>query len=78
MYSYGLLHMVMQKQGGQLERTYSSSCENTECSPGDLPEAMNDREGWWESVRDISADGHYKMMMMMIVKKLWNLNLWVG
>ena len=27
------------------------------CSPGDLPETMNDREGWWERVRDIHVDG---------------------
>ena len=26
------------------------------CSPEDLPEAMDDREGWQERVRDISAD----------------------
>ena len=32
-------------------------CEDTECSPGDLPEAMNDREGWRERFRDICADG---------------------
>ena len=31
-------------------------CEDTGCSPGDLPEAMNDREGWRERVRDIRAD----------------------
>ena len=32
-------------------------CEDTECSPEGLPEAMNDREGWRERVRDICADG---------------------
>ena len=32
-------------------------CEDTECNPGDLPEAMNDRDLWGESVRDIRADG---------------------
>ena len=31
-------------------------CEDTGCSPEDLPEAMN-REGWRERVRDIHADG---------------------
>ena len=30
-------------------------CEDTECCPEDLPEAMNDREKWPESVRDIHA-----------------------
>ena len=32
-------------------------CEDTGCSPEDLPEVMNDREVWWERVRDIHADG---------------------
>ena len=32
-------------------------CEDTECTPEDLPEAMNDREKWWERVRDIRASG---------------------
>ena len=30
-------------------------CEDTGCSPEDLPEAMNDREKWRERVRDICA-----------------------
>ena len=32
-------------------------CEETECSPGDQPETMTDKEGWQEKVRDIRADG---------------------
>ena len=32
-------------------------CEDTGCSPEDLPEAMNDRERWQERVRYICADG---------------------
>ena len=32
-------------------------CEDTGCSPEDLPEAMNDREKWRERVRDIRACG---------------------
>ena len=37
-------------------RTYIQHlCEDTGCSPEDLPEAMNDREKWWERVRDIRA-----------------------
>ena len=31
--------------------------EDMGCSPEDLPEAMNDREEWWERVRDICAGG---------------------
>ena len=32
-------------------------CEDTGCSPEDLPEGMNDREKWRERVRDIRASG---------------------
>ena len=32
-------------------------CEDMGCSPEDLPEVMNDREKWWERVRDIRASG---------------------
>ena len=32
-------------------------CEDTGCSPEDLPEAMNNREKWRERVRDIPASG---------------------
>ena len=39
-------------------RTYIQQlCEDTGCSPEDLPEAMNDREKWRERVRDIRANG---------------------
>ena len=39
-------------------RTYIQQlCEDTGCSPEDLPEAMNDREKWQERVRDIRAGG---------------------
>ena len=31
--------------------------EDKGCSPEDLPEAMNDREEWWERARDIRAGG---------------------
>ena len=37
-------------------RTYIQQlCEDTGCCPEDLPRAMNDREEWRESVRDIRA-----------------------
>ena len=43
---------------GRPARTYIQQlCVDTGCSPEDLPEAMNDREGWREKVRDIRADG---------------------
>ena len=45
-------------KAGRLARTYIQQlCEDTGCSPGDLPEVMNDREKWWERVRDILAGG---------------------
>ena len=45
-------------KAGWPARTYIQQlCEDTGCSPEDLPEAMNDREGWRERVRDICADG---------------------
>ena len=39
-------------------RTYVQQlCEDTGCSPEDLPEAMKDSEKWWDRVRDIRAGG---------------------
>ena len=41
-------------KAGRPIRTYIQQlCEDTGCSPEDLPEAMNDREKWREWVRDI-------------------------
>ena len=43
-------------KAGQPAQTYIQQlCEDTGCSPEDLPEAMNNREKWWERVRDIRA-----------------------
>ena len=45
-----------QAKAGRPARTYIQQlCEDTGCSPEDLPEAMNDREKWRERVRDIRA-----------------------
>ena len=45
-------------KAGRPARTYIRQlCEDTGCSPEDLPEAMNDREKWRERVRDIRAGG---------------------
>ena len=45
-------------KAGRPARIYIQQlCEDTGCSPEDLPEAMNDREEWRERVRDIHADG---------------------
>ena len=43
---------------GRPARTYIQQLrEDTGCSPKVCPEAMNDREKWWERVRDIRASG---------------------
>ena len=45
-------------KAGRPARTYIQQlCEDTGCSPEDLPEAMNDGEKWRERVRDICAGG---------------------
>ena len=45
-------------KAGRPARTYIQQLyEDTGCSPEDLPEVMNDREKWWERVRDICASG---------------------
>ena len=45
-------------KAGQPARIYIQQlCEDTGCSPEDLPEAMNDREMWRERVKDIRASG---------------------
>ena len=47
-----------QAKARQPAQTYIQQlCEDTGCSPEDLPEAMNDREKWREMVRDIRASG---------------------
>ena len=47
-----------QEKAGRPARIYIQQLsEDTECSPEDLSEAMNDREKWRERVRDIRASG---------------------
>ena len=47
-----------QVKTGRPARTYIQQlCEDTGCSPEDLPEAKNDREKWREKFRDIRASG---------------------
>ena len=62
---------------GRPARTYIQQlCEDTGCNPEDLPEAMNDREKWRETVRDIRADGAtwwwwllvYEMLIFFLFK----------
>ena len=45
-------------KAGWSARTYIQQfCEDTGCSPEDLPEVMNNREEWREKVRDIRSSG---------------------
>ena len=47
-----------QAKAEQPARTYIQQlCEDTGCSPEDLPKAMNDREKWRERIRDVCAGG---------------------
>ena len=42
---------------GRHSRTYIQLlCSDTGCGPEDLPGSMDDREGWWERVRNIRAN----------------------
>ena len=44
-------------KAGRPARTYIQQlCADTGCSPEDLPEAMDDREGWRERVRVVPAE----------------------
>ena len=45
------------KTGRPARKYIHQLCEDTGCSPEDLPEAINDRENWRVRVRDIRATG---------------------
>ena len=44
------------KAGRQAQKYIQQFCSYTGCSSEDLPEAIFDREWWWERVSDIRAD----------------------
>ena len=47
-----------QAKAGRPARIYILQlCEDTGCSPDDMPEVMNDRKKWLERARDIRASG---------------------
>ena len=51
-----LIHTHRRAKTGRPAQTYIQQlCEDTGCSPEDLPEAMNDWEKWQERIRDISV-----------------------
>ena len=69
-------------KAGRPARTYiQQPCADTGCSPEDLPEAMNDREGWQERVKDVRTDsvtwwwwwGYEYYLMMILSLKIANL-----
>ena len=56
-----------QAKAGRPARTYIQQlCEDTGCSPEDLPKTMNDSEKWRESVRDIRASGMVCWWLLML------------
>ena len=55
-HSFNVKNSYGRAKAGRPARTYIQQlCEDKECCPEDLPEAMNDREKRWERVRDIRA-----------------------
>ena len=62
-------------KAGRPARTYIQQlCEDTGCSPEDLPEAMNDREKWRERVRDICATSTTWWWWWWIIR-LWKIEV---
>ena len=63
-------------KAGRPARTYIQQlCEDTGCSPEDLPEAMNDREKWRERVRDIRATSTtwwWRWWWLVVKSNIWN------
>ena len=66
-------------KAGRPARTYIQQlCEDKECSPEDLLEAMNDRGKWRERVRDICAIGivlSQSLLMLLFTNMFVQLNL---
>ena len=61
-------------KAGQPAWTYIQQlCEDTGCSPEDLPEVMSDREKWWERVRDICASGMTRWWWWSVLSKTFGL-----
>ena len=62
-----------QAKAGQPARTYIQQlCANTGCSLKDLLEAMDTREGWWERVMEIRADGATRWWWWYTTKKTFH------
>ena len=75
-----------QAKAGRPVRTYIQQlCEDTGCSPEDLPEAMNDREKWRKRARNIRAscttwwwwyDIKYSYPIQIICKQIYFTHRW--
>ena len=60
-------------KAGRPARTYIQQlCEETGCCPEDLPRAMNDREEWRESVRDIRATSAILLLLLLLFSSFEN------
>ena len=58
-------------KAGRPARTYLQQfCVDTGCCPEDLPETMDDREGWRERVREIHAEND---AIVMLNNNYWSL-----
>ena len=67
-----------QAKAGRTARTYIQQlCEDTGCSPEDLPEAMNNRVKWRERVRDIWATGTTWWWLWLTYLLLWQISLYI-
>ena len=56
---------------GRPARTYIEQlCEDTGYCSEDLSEVMNDREKWWERVRDIRASGTTWWLLLLLLQVL--------
>ena len=63
-------------KAGRPARTFIHQlCEDTGCSPEDLPEAMNAREKWRERVRDIRATSTTWWWWWFLLGEIFNFNL---
>ena len=61
-----------QAKAGWPPRTYIQQlCANMGCSPEDQPEAMDNREGWLQRVRNICADGA-TWWMRSLISSVWS------
>ena len=64
-------------KAGRPARTYIQQLSvDTGCSPKDLPEAMNDREGWREWARNIRADGTTRWLLISLTFRNFRIHSW--